>query len=101
MPGSASRLIGGSSRLGLRGQDERILTLLEIDAFHQIHQPWRALGYPFDSLVPSYATAISVSGDTPQALASPAGILVNQGVRNPVVRIEQLHFAQARLLRPS
>lgn len=101
MPGSASRLIGGSSRLGLRGQDKRILTLLEIDAFHQIHQAWRPLGYPSDSLVPSYATAISVPGDTPQALASPTGILVNRGVRNPVVRIEQLHFAQARLLRPS
>jgi len=76
-------------------QDERILTLLEIDAFHQIHQAWRALGYPFDSLVPSYATAIGVSGDTPQALASLAGILVNQGARYPVVRIEQLHIAQA------
>ena len=76
-------------------QGERILTLLEIDAIHQIHQAWGALGYPFDSLVPSYATAIGVSGDTPQALASLAGILVNQGVRYPVVRIEQLHFAQA------
>ena len=75
-------------------QDERILTLLEIDAFHQIHHAWRAQGYPFDSLVPSYATAIGVSGDTPQALGSRAAILVNQGVRYPVVRIEQLQFAQ-------
>ena len=63
--------------------------------FTRFTKRWRALGYRVDSWVPSYATAIGVSGDTPQALASLAGILVNQGVRYPVVRIEQLHFAQA------
>jgi membrane peptidoglycan carboxypeptidase len=48
-------------------QDKRIETLLEMDAFQEIHRAWKRLGYPFDSLVPSYATAIGVSGDTPAA----------------------------------
>ena len=74
-------------------QDKRIETLLEMDAFNEIHRAWKALGYPFDSLVPSYATSIGVSGDTPQALAELAGILLNDGVRYPSVAIRQVHFA--------
>ncbi|HEX4136928.1 MAG TPA: transglycosylase domain-containing protein [Bryobacteraceae bacterium] len=76
-------------------QNQRIETLLEIDAFQSIHQAWQQLGYPFDSLTPSYATCIGVSGDTPQALATLTGILVNDGVRYPSVRIQQLEFASA------
>ena len=76
-------------------QDKRIETLLEIDAFQQIHHAWKQLGYPFDSLTPSYATCIGVSGDTPQALATLAGILLNDGMRYPSVRIQQLQFARA------
>jgi membrane peptidoglycan carboxypeptidase len=52
------------------------------------------LGYPFDSLVPSYATSIGVSGDTPQALAELAGIIVNGGMRRPVVNIGRMDFGQ-------
>ena len=76
-------------------QDKRIETLLEIDAFKEIHRAWQQLGYPFDSLTPSYATCIGVSGDTPQALATLAGILLNDGIRYPSVRIQQLQFARA------
>jgi membrane peptidoglycan carboxypeptidase len=75
-------------------QDERILTVLESDAFKEIHKAWKRLGYPFEALVPSYATAIGVSGDTPAALAELAGILVNGGVRYPSVTIDQLEFAK-------
>ena len=75
-------------------QDKRIETLLEMDAFQEIHGAWRRLGYPFDSLVPSYATAIGVSGDTPAALAELVGIILNEGVLYPTLRIEQLHFGQ-------
>ena len=53
------------------------------------------MGYPFDSLTPSYATCIGVSGDTPQALATLAGILLNDGTLYPSVRIRQLQFARA------
>jgi membrane peptidoglycan carboxypeptidase len=76
-------------------QDIRIRTLTEQDAFLEIHKAWKRQGYPFDSLVPSYATCIGVSGDTPAALADLMGIIVNDGVRNPSVRIERLHFGAA------
>ncbi len=75
-------------------QDERIGTLLERDAFKEIHRAWKSVGYPFDSLVPSYATCIGVSGDTPQALAELAGILLNDGVSYPSMAIRQLEFAE-------
>jgi membrane peptidoglycan carboxypeptidase len=73
-------------------QDIRIRTLTEQDAFKEIYKAWKRQGYPFDSLVPSYATTIGVSGDTPAALADLMGILVNNGVRNPSLNIEGLHF---------
>lgn len=76
-------------------QDKRIETLLEMDAFKEIHRAWKRLGYPFDSLVPSYATAIGVSGDTPAALAKLVGIILNDGVLYPSVSIQQLHFGAA------
>ena len=76
-------------------QDSRIRTLLEMEAFTEIHKHWKRLGYPFGSLVPSYATAIGVSGDRPAALAELMGIIVNGGVRLPTSRIEELHFGAA------
>jgi membrane peptidoglycan carboxypeptidase len=87
-------------------QDIRIRTLLEIEAFAEIHQAWKRLGYPFDSLVPSYATAIGSSADRPAALAELMGILVNNGRRLPTVRFTDFHFAagtpyEAHLVRPA
>ena len=76
-------------------QDIRIRTLTEQDAFKEIYKAWKRQGYPFDSLVPSYATVIGVSGDTPAALADLMGIIQNDGVRNPTIKIEQLHFGAA------
>ncbi len=76
-------------------QDRRIWSLMEVEAFMEIHQRWRRLGYPFDALVPSYATALGSSADRPAALAELMGILVNGGVRLPTVRLEALHFARA------
>jgi membrane peptidoglycan carboxypeptidase len=76
-----------------RAQDLRISILLEQDAFHQIWKAWKRLGYPFDSLVPSYATSLGVSGDTPKALSELAGIIANGGIRYPVETIRQLTFA--------
>ena len=75
-------------------QNNRIYTLLEQDAFKEIFKAWKRQGYPFDSLVPSYATTIGVSGDTPAALAELMGTIVRGGVRYPSERIEQLHFGQ-------
>ena len=76
------------------GQDNRIRTLLEQDAFKEIYNVWKRQGYPFDSLVPSYATTIGVSGDTPAALAQLMGILVNNGMRYSSMKIDQLHFGE-------
>ncbi|HUF73321.1 MAG TPA: transglycosylase domain-containing protein [Gammaproteobacteria bacterium] len=75
-------------------QDQRIRIILEMDAFAAIHKDWQRLGYPFSSLVPSYATAIGSSGDSPQALAELVGILVNDGLRRPLMTIEELRFAE-------
>ncbi|MGY2193284.1 transglycosylase domain-containing protein [Pseudomonas pergaminensis] len=74
-------------------RDSRIRTMLEIEAFLDIHQRWQAVGYPFDHLVPSLATAIGSSGDRPAALAELMGIILNDGIRAKVLRIDSLHFA--------
>ena len=75
-------------------QNNRIYTLLEQDAFKEIFKAWKRQGYPFDSLVPSYATTIGVSGDTPAALADLMGTIMRGGVRYPTQRITQLQFGQ-------
>ena len=74
-------------------RDSRIRTMLEIEAFLDIHQRWQKVGYPFDHLVPSLATALGSSGDRPAALSELMGIILNDGVRLPVLRIDTLHFA--------
>jgi membrane peptidoglycan carboxypeptidase len=76
-------------------QDRRILNLLEVEGFLEVHRAWKRLGYPFDSLVPSYASALGSSADRPAALAELMGIIVNEGIRRPAVRLQNLHFAAA------
>nr|WP_233151667.1 transglycosylase domain-containing protein [Pelomonas sp. KK5] len=73
-------------------QDRRIRNLIEQDAFGEILRRWQRLGYPFEMLTPSYATALGASGDRPAALAELMGIIVNHGVRQPVVRVPSLLF---------
>ncbi|HAT41495.1 MAG TPA: glycosyl transferase family 51 [Rheinheimera sp.] len=74
-------------------RDARIRIMLEVEAFTEIHQRWQRLGYPFDHLVPSLGTALGSSGDRPAALAELIGIIQNDGVRLPTIRIDSLHFA--------
>jgi membrane peptidoglycan carboxypeptidase len=81
-----------SKRKGVH--DSRIRVILEEEAFAKIHQAWARLGYPFPSLVPSLATAIGTSADRPAALAELIGIILNDGVRQPQVKITRLHFAE-------
>ncbi len=76
-----------------RARDSRIRSMMEVEAFLDIEQRWQRLGYPFDHLVPSLATAIGSSGDRPAALAELIGIIQNDGIRLPTVRIDNLHFA--------
>ena len=74
-------------------QDIRIQSLLEVEAFDGLLSDWKRLGYPFDNITPSYATAIGSSGDRPAALAELMSILVNDGVRSPMISLTDLHFA--------
>ncbi len=74
-------------------QDHRIASLLELEAFLDLHRSWERLGYPFASLTPSLATAIGSSGDRPAALAELMGVILNDGVRQPTVLVDGLDFA--------
>ncbi len=74
-------------------QDIRIQSLLEVEAFDGLLRDWKRLGYPFDNITPSYATAIGSSGDRPAALAELMGILINDGARAGTVSVTGLHFA--------
>ncbi|MBV8493863.1 MAG: hypothetical protein JO162_10365 [Alphaproteobacteria bacterium] len=78
----------------LTKQDTRIKILIEQDAFQRIWENWREYGYPFGHLVASLGTAIGASGDRPDALAELMGIIVNGGVRQPMVSVERLRFAE-------
>ena len=78
---------------GMAAQNTRIRIGLEEEAFKRIAAQWRSVGYPFDTLVPSLATSIGSSADRPAALAELMGLILNDGVRQPTVRIRSLHFA--------
>lgn len=78
-----------------RAQDNRLRIRIEKDAFARMTPYWQRLGFPFKTLVPTYATAIGSSSDRPTALAELAGILVNDGVRRPATTLTKIHFAGA------
>jgi membrane peptidoglycan carboxypeptidase len=76
-----------------RAQDLRLRIRIEKDAFSRMAPYWQRLGFPFKTLVPTYATAIGSSSDRPVALAELVGILVNDGVRRPSLSLTRVHFA--------
>jgi membrane peptidoglycan carboxypeptidase len=78
-----------------RAQDLRLRIRIEKDAFARILPYWQRLGFPFKTMVPSYASAIGVSSDRPVALAELVGIVVNDGVRRPAISLGKIHFARA------
>lgn len=77
-----------------RAQDLRLRIVFEKMAFQEMHKGWKKLGYPFNSLVPSYATSIGSSADRPSALADLMGIIVNDGVLMPSLKVTSLQFAK-------
>ena len=83
-------LLSGRAR---RAQDLRLHIRMEKEAFNRMAPYWQRLGFPFKSLVPTYATAIGSSSDRPVALAELVGILVNDGVRRPLSSLTKIHFA--------
>jgi len=76
-----------------RAQDLRLRARFERDAFEAMTPSWRRLGFPFQRLVPSCATAIGSSADRPAALAELMGIILNEGEDRPAQRINRLVFA--------
>jgi cell division protein FtsI/penicillin-binding protein 2 len=76
-----------------RAQDLRLRIRIEKDAFNRMTPYWQKLGFPFKTMVPTYATAIGSSSDRPVALAELVGILVNDGVRRPSASLIDVHFA--------
>jgi membrane peptidoglycan carboxypeptidase len=74
-------------------QNLRLRIRIEQDAFSRMTPQWKRFGFPFDRLVPSFATAIGSSGDRPEALAQLMGILLNDGVLKPTIRMSRLRFA--------
>jgi membrane peptidoglycan carboxypeptidase len=78
----------------LTAQNLRLRIRFEQDAFQHMTPVWQRLGFPFEHLVPSYATAIGSSGDRPAALATLMGILLNDGIRRPSLRLTRLRFAR-------
>jgi membrane peptidoglycan carboxypeptidase len=92
-----SRRIGSAWLLqarNRRSQDLRLRIRLERDAFARMTPYWQRLGFPFKTLLPSYATAIGSSGDRPVALADLVGILINDGARRRAVSLTKIDFAQ-------
>ena len=83
-------LLSGRNR---RAQDLRVRIRMEKDAFSRMTPYWQKLGFPFKTMVPSYATAIGSSSDRPVALAELVGILVNDGMRRSSVSLATIDFA--------
>ncbi len=75
-------------------QDRRIRRMIELQAYDAIGKSWRALGYPFDSITPSYGAAIGASGDRPAALAYLIGLVSSDGEKLPTHSFESLDFAR-------
>jgi len=76
-----------------RAQKNRLRIRIEKDAFERMTPYWQRVGFPFKTLVPTYATAIGSSSDRPTALAELVGILVNDGIRRPTTTLAKVHFA--------
>jgi membrane peptidoglycan carboxypeptidase len=74
-------------------QETRLRIRFEQDAFALITPQWKKLGFPFDRLVPSLATTLGSSGDRPESLAQLMGILINDGMLKPAIRMVKLRFA--------
>lgn len=74
-------------------QNLRLRIRIEDDAFARMTPSWRRLGFPFEHLVPSFATAIGASSDRPDALGELMGIILNDGVRLPAVAVRTMRFA--------
>jgi membrane peptidoglycan carboxypeptidase len=78
-----------------RGQDNRIWTTVEKEAFTHIHKRWKQLGYGRDRLVPSLASGVmGVSGDTTKSLTELMEIVLNNGLREKTINFTDITFGK-------
>ena len=78
-------------RAGPKRQERDVRTMLEREAFRDhLLAYWQRQGFPFDRMVPSYASALGSSGDRPSALAELMGAMHNSGVLVPTVRFDDI-----------
>lgn len=85
------RLKAGSKR-----QERDIFTMLEREAFQKHILPlWKRQGYPFESMIPTLASALGSSGDRPSALTDLMGAIHNDGILLPTQRIDSLTFGRS------
>jgi len=75
-------------------QETRLRIRIEKDAFARMTPSWQRLGFPFERLVPTLATSIGNSSDRPAALAELMGIILNDGLKKPTLRLTQLHWGR-------
>jgi membrane peptidoglycan carboxypeptidase len=75
-------------------QEMRLRIQIEKEAFARMTPYWQRLGFPFERLVPTLATSIGNSSDRPAALAELMGIILNDGVKKPTLRLTQLHWGR-------
>jgi membrane peptidoglycan carboxypeptidase len=75
-------------------QNRRIRHMIELRAYDAIGRSWRSLGYPFESITPSFGAAIGASGDRPAALAQLIGLIASNGEKLPTHSFESLDFAR-------
>jgi membrane peptidoglycan carboxypeptidase len=78
----------------LKKQNRRILVMLEKDAFEIIHSSWKKQGFPFNAMVPSLASALGSSADTPSASSELIGIIINNGKRTPITSFSEIRLAE-------
>jgi membrane peptidoglycan carboxypeptidase len=74
-------------------QDHRIRGVIERDAYAPILHAWQGLGYPFQSITPSYGAAIGAAGDRPAALAKLMGVIASGGEMAGTEALSALAFA--------
>lgn len=72
----------------------RVYSVLEAQGFESILDQWQRVGFPFEYIVPSLASALGSSGDKPRALAKLVGVALNGGKDFNEPIIEELHFAK-------
>lgn len=63
----------------IEAQNTRLHTILEQEAFTHIRDRWAKFGFPFEKMVPALDSALGVSSDKPEALATFIGIVQNGG----------------------